>query len=59
MADQHQVKCINNSDCYDPDKRIQHIGGTNQDSTRWKISQQEAIAGIETGKWSFYVSLGG
>ena len=59
MTSQHQVKCINKSDRYNPHERILYIGGINQDGTRWKLSQQEAITGIENGKWKFYVSAGG
>lgn len=59
MVSQHQVKCINKSDRDNPHERILNIGGTNQDGTPWKLSQQAAIDGIEGGKWQFYVSVGG
>jgi hypothetical protein len=54
-----QVSCINKSDRYNPHERITHIGGVNADRTRWKLSQAEAIRGIEEGKWQFYVSKNG
>jgi hypothetical protein len=51
-----QVKCINKSDRCNPHERIINIGGTNPDGTRWKLSQPEAIKGIENGTYQFYVS---
>jgi Protein of unknown function (DUF3892) len=54
-----QVKCITKSNRYDPHERITHIGGTNPDGSRWKLTQEDAIKGIESGKWEFYVSANG
>ncbi|MBX9677522.1 MAG: DUF3892 domain-containing protein [Gemmataceae bacterium] len=59
MADRHEVLCINKSDRTNAHERITHIGGRNGDGTAWKITQQDAITGIENGKWSFYVRRGG
>jgi hypothetical protein len=54
-----RVECVNKTDRYDPHERIQYIGGRNADGTRWKLSQEDAIAGIESGKWDFYVNVAG
>jgi len=59
MASNIEIKCINKGDRYNPYERILSIGGTNQDGTRWKLSQEKAIEGIETDKWKFYANAGG
>jgi len=55
MAQRVRISCINKTDRHDPHERISHIGGVNSDGTTWRLSQPDAIAGIKSGKWSFYV----
>lgn len=59
MPSRYQIHCIGRSDRLNHDRRIRHIGGVNVDGARWKISEAAAIAGIESGRWRFYVSRDG
>ena len=58
MADSFQIRCINKSDRYNAHERITHVVGFDN-GQRWKLTQPDAIAGTESGKWQFYVSVNG
>lgn len=59
MSLSYEVKCINKIDRDNPYERILFIGGTKNDGTRWKLSQQDAINAIEKGTSSFHVTKSG
>jgi hypothetical protein len=54
----NQVFCINKTDRTNPHERITHIGGINDNGQRWRVTQHEAIQGIESGRWQFHVRVG-
>lgn len=59
MAQNVQISCINKIPRQDPNESITHVGGRNPNGTSWKLSLAEAITGVETGKWKFYVHVNG
>jgi hypothetical protein len=55
MATNHQITCISKTNRLDPHERIHSVGGRNGDGTTWKLTEQDAIAAIEQGRWNFWV----
>lgn len=59
MAEVFEIDCVVKTHRMNPHERIESIGGRHRNGGRWKCSQQEAIAGIESQRWSFVVRNGG
>lgn len=58
MTDSAEIQCINKSDRDSAHERIRRVGGI-AGGSRWSITQEEAIALIENGKWTFFVRRNG
>jgi len=60
MATNVQIQCINKHPTHtDRHRRIQNVGGINPDGTRWKLTEDAAIAGIRNGTYRFWTAGGG
>lgn len=59
MAARHQIRCIKKTDRFNPHERIRAVGGMNDNGTNWELTQEQAIQGIEAGKWNFFVAVRG
>jgi Protein of unknown function (DUF3892) len=53
------ISTIVRSPLMNHDRRISSVGGVNRDGARWWLSQDDAIAAIEAGRWSFYIEQRG
>ena len=52
-----EIKCINKEDRQNPWERITHIWWLNNDWSKWKLTQKEAINAINARKYSFFVNV--
>lgn len=59
IGETRQIRCVCKNERYNPNDRITHIGGVHLGGKRWKLTQQEAIRGIEDGRFRFYVNAAG
>lgn len=57
MANTFEVTCITRNEAAHPQEQITHIGGINGRGRGWRLTRAEAIDGITSGRWSFYVSV--
>ena len=55
MSKLFQIECVR-SDKANPHQRVRYVGDMNADGTRWKLSEDVAIAGIKEGKWRFWTA---
>jgi hypothetical protein len=55
MAARCHIQCVRSTDRCNPWERITHVGGLNADGICWPLTQPDAIAGIESGKWASFV----
>jgi hypothetical protein len=58
MATKHEVTSISKTIAQNGEEMITHIGGNGSKKRSWKISQQEAISGIENNIWDFFIKKG-
>jgi len=47
VAERHRVRCVQRAEGSDLDERIARIGGTNSVGVNWRLTQEEAVAGVE------------
>ena len=55
MATVLQVRCINRTTRTKPHERIRNVGGVAADGSPWKISETQAIADIDSGRYAFFM----
>jgi hypothetical protein len=53
------IHCTVQSGLMNHDRRLSFIGGVNLDGAHWRVSEAEAIAAIEDGRWDFFVEIAG
>jgi hypothetical protein len=51
-----RIHCVNKTDRMSEDDRVHRVGGINTDGSRWQLSEDEAIAAIKDGRWTFWTT---
>jgi hypothetical protein len=59
MPRRYQIHCVARSDRFNHHQRLRRVGGVNRDGARWTISEADAIAAIEAGRWAFFLEYRG
>ena len=59
MPSHVQISCINKSNRISHYERILAVGGVSRDGAAWRLSEANAIAGIKSGTYAFYISQQG
>lgn len=59
MPKRYLIDCVARSDRFNHHQRLRRVGGVNPDGARWTISEAEAIAAIEAGRWIFCLDYRG
>jgi hypothetical protein len=59
MPIRHQICCVAKSAFMNHHQRLRLVGGVNPDGAWWKMAEADAIAGIEAGRWVFFIGSDG
>jgi len=54
-----QIQFVSKSANGNAREDISYIGGIDPAGAKWRLSEPDAIAGIESGDWRFYVRIDG
>jgi len=59
MAQHLRIRCVVKTDRTSAHERIYSVGGVKPDGSRWKLTQDKAIAYIQDGTHVFYIEKPG
>ena len=54
-----RIDCVTRTDRVSRHHRIRAVGGSGRDGTRWRLSEEAAIAAIENERATFYIERNG
>jgi hypothetical protein len=59
MPNSFEITCVTRNLQAHPQEQITHVGGVNMRGRGWRLTRAEVIDGITSGRWSFFVTVGG